>query len=57
MEKAIFVIIQLKLAIDLNLVNIKVGYFVAKIVGKQYLNMKVIVMEVQESLLKQISSK
>jgi len=34
MENAIFVIIQLKLAIDLNLVNIKVGYFVAKIVGK-----------------------
>ncbi len=49
-KNVIFVINQIKFIIESDLKNIRLGYFVAKFVGKQYLNMKNIVMEVQESL-------
>ena len=48
----IFVISQIEFTTESDLKNLSLGYFVAKFVGKQYLNMKNIVMEGQESLSK-----
>ena len=47
----IFVINQIKFTTESDLKNIRLGYFVAKFVGKQYVNMRNIVMGGQESLI------
>ena len=46
----IFVISQIEFTTESDLKILSLGYFVAKFVGKEYLNMKNIVMEGQESL-------
>ena len=48
----IFVISQIEFTTESDLKILSLGYFVAKFVGKEYLNMKNIVMEGQESLSK-----
>ena len=51
-RNVIFVISQIEFTTESDLKILSLGYFVAKFVGKEYLNMKNIVMEGQESLSK-----